>query len=112
MELISSSFLIMGRTSNVKVCQIITDGIGFIATLALVGWYLMTPPPIGEAPRRVDANAPISKWLVVGSFDTAEQCETSRLDLQNDYPNDPTAVALAKQSLKCIATDDPRLKGN
>jgi len=37
------------------------------AALALLGWYLFTPPP--------GAEAPIAEWNHVGSFDTARECE-------------------------------------
>jgi hypothetical protein len=49
------------------------------AALALVGWYLMVPIP---------GNDPIpnpviifSKWVNIGSFDSAERCEDGRLNV-------------------------------
>jgi hypothetical protein len=36
--------------------------------LALVGWYLMSPPMKGPAP---DFDAPLSKWTIDLAFDDA-----------------------------------------
>jgi hypothetical protein len=45
------------------------------AALALLGWYLITPPvgPDGV----VDLNAPISKWDQKDNFDAAADCDTA-----------------------------------
>jgi hypothetical protein len=72
------------------------------AALALVGWYLMVPPQtrtwwIGE--ERYDDAAPLNRWTIEQSFDKAELCEAARQATQAGH-----AV--------CVATDDPRLKGN
>jgi hypothetical protein len=52
------------------------------AALALVGWYLMVPPMhlSSEAPCvTFDDGAPLNKWFVLGgSLDTAEECETAK----------------------------------
>ncbi len=80
------------------------------AALALVGWYLMIPP-VG------DTSTPLARWVHVGSYDTATECETTRLKLANDTlkgtpaPNGLTrtqTIDLATDS-QCIETDDPRL---
>ena len=70
--------------------------------LALLGWYLMTPPQtkfwwIG--PQRSDNAAPLSQWANVQSFDKAQLCEAARMATQ------------VQAGAMCIATDDPRLKG-
>ena len=93
------------------------------AALALVGWYLMTPPQSldmsgvtrenakTEIPKRVKAYAwlfaasPLSIWKTKNFFDTAEECKHQKnLDVEADSPDYIFE--------KCIATDDPRLKGN
>jgi hypothetical protein len=84
------------------------------AALALVGWYLMMPPESG------DKGAPLSKWEIVNSFDDAENCQVDRHDFSTDGMkrlNAPKNKADLKLGLRfiesvCIATDDPRLKGN
>jgi hypothetical protein len=43
------------------------------AAFALVGWYLMIPPGSGS---RVDIDAPLNKWSVFRSFDTAAECKS------------------------------------
>lgn len=82
------------------------------AALALFGWYLMLPPP--------DTTAPFANWKIEGSFDSAAQCKAaldSLIAQEAQYPPDPNpdneAVwRKALQDALCIATDDPRLKGN
>jgi hypothetical protein len=45
--------------------------------LALVGWYLMTPPlDVGGLP---DDHAPISSWRNEQSFDSAQDCEQGKV---------------------------------
>jgi hypothetical protein len=46
------------------------------AALALVGWYLMTPPaaPSGG----YDNAAPLGKWFVYGGYDSAQECEGAK----------------------------------
>ncbi|HEY9156722.1 hypothetical protein [Candidatus Binatus sp.] len=102
------------------------------AALALVGWYLMVPPPPQDA-RDPNPNekAPMSQWSLHDSFDTAAECrhaktlEEKRLHgmfvKQSDPPHNPFRLhsglaelsrVLYRQMLaaECIATDDPRLK--
>jgi len=55
------------------------------AALALVGWYLMAPPmylPTYD----VDVDAPLSKWKIVGSFDTADECNQGLINLIREEP--------------------------
>ena len=81
--------------------------------LALLGWYLMIPPNIGE-----DNNhhfyakaALLSEWSILQSFDTAKECENeasamkTRLDGKRGSLQDYRPLFAT-----CIATDDPRLK--
>ena len=93
------------------------------AALALVGWYLMTPPQSvdmsgvsrtnakTEVPKRVKeyaqsvAATPLSLWKTKDFFDTAQECKHQKnLDVEADSPD--------YFFEKCIATDDPRLKPN
>ena len=98
--------------------------------LALVGWYLMMPPmlggnpPIYETPRP-DLNAPLGSWLVAEVFDTAAQCNEALATDREVPPNLDVRKLTAKQfaeiqnskkglwasSDRCVASDDPRLKG-
>ncbi len=93
------------------------------AALALVGWYLMAPPP-NQNPNRpqavIDGTAPLSKWWHLDEFDTAKECKTVREQGREqakhsgiDTPDRAKELLYAQRTLsECIATDDPRLKGN
>lgn len=89
-----------------------------VVALTLVGWYLMVPP--WNEPKY-----PLSQWAIFKTFDTATDCEKEK-DAEVSW-----ATAAAKQgkgivhhtqnggdllfdgtAAQCIATDDPRLKGN
>ena len=45
------------------------------AALALVGWYLMVPPPVIHSSVPVDTDAPLSKWGIFSAHDSAADCE-------------------------------------
>jgi hypothetical protein len=65
------------------------------ATLALVVWYLMTPPlPHLKPPAaHKDTDPPLREWKMVKSFPSQRECE-----------------AHLKRWELCIASDDPRLE--
>jgi hypothetical protein len=48
------------------------------AALVLVGWYLMVTPP-GYQPFGTN-QAPISRWALVGGFDSADQCDQAKME--------------------------------
>ena len=90
------------------------------AALALVGWYLMMPPIKGLPDcARIDSNAPLLRWEHIASFDNAQACqEQLRYDVGHAtkvlYPPDCNAVhvsAMQAYGETCIASDDPRFKG-
>jgi hypothetical protein len=86
------------------------------AALALVGWYLMLPP-LATSGLDVDQNAPLSTWRQGGAFDTARACEVNRgdgikrLDKANGEKQFPSFYHSFLYA-RCVAVDDPRLKGN
>jgi hypothetical protein len=89
------------------------------AALALVGWYLMLAP--WEGNRIANTDAPLSEWTINYSFDSAADCEAmrqSKIDMGWKILSrmDATPVERGTADIflyqKCIATDDPRLKGN
>src|ERR1700730_3819675 len=45
------------------------------AVLALVGWYLMVPPPVLHSSLPVDLGAPLSEWRLFSVHDSAAECE-------------------------------------
>jgi hypothetical protein len=80
------------------------------AALALVGWYLMLPLVRDGKVRDI----PISEWVHIDSFDTAAECRDNGLQQlalvkRRGLPADRITAFTA---FECIATDDPRLKGN
>ena len=71
------------------------------AALTLVVWYLMRPPlpHLNAHAFHADTGAPLKRWIIVGTFPTPKECEARR-------------GAVASPWDRCIASDDPRLKGN
>jgi hypothetical protein len=80
------------------------------AALTLVGWYLMAPPERPGANIEPALSAPLARWEIMGSYDTAHQCMDVKMHvfdqarLPDGSPDRPSRAA------KCIATDDPRRK--
>ena len=110
------------------------------AALALVGWYLMAPHAYYD-PKRAgkgysgwmrdgDADSSLSAWKLIGSYDSAADCESTRAALQKSggkhrhfqgqgavgEQREPEAykkvISDALERAACFASDDPRLKGN
>jgi hypothetical protein len=91
------------------------------AALALVGWYLMMPPPYWS--KTNPRNAPLKEWTLFGRYDSAQECSDERskmirvqsMALLSDLAegvsdaNRPS-LSLDFKHAQCIASDDPRLK--
>ena len=87
------------------------------AALALVGWYLMTPP---TSKNKIHDDLPLSQWEKVQSSDTESQCQDALTDLYNPSidkrmreTTKPEAYKVFKrfmEDMRCVSTDDPRLK--
>ena len=97
------------------------------AALAFVGWYLMMPPDSAKVPHSVDSEAPLSRWIIVATYDTQDNCEKALADIQHKE-QDPIELdktgklqrfqkhdaALGKAraiDAGCVESDDFRLKG-
>ncbi len=103
--------------------------------LALVGWYLMVPPhtrshdmPQGIDDLDVKIKAPFSQWETLGNYDSARECDNRlddlvtqagrfldniwNLDLKKKSNMDRVQSSETLIWAQCIASDDPRLKGN
>jgi len=98
------------------------------AALALLGWYLMFPPPAMNTKNSVvDVDAPIGKCTIWASYDAVKDCEAERSKKQQEFlrlfqealrsEKDPrnssprtASFFLTRDMTACIATDDPRLK--
>jgi len=90
--------------------------------LALVGWYLMLPPPSSTWG---NWSHPVNTWDVHGQFESKDECEKARRQYVTDPANFPYWKALddpaARNLLRtgkvpvpseCVSADDPRLKAN
>ncbi len=96
------------------------------AALALVGWYLMLPPvvPVEGPPRTIhwSEDAPLNQWKIAQSFDTAAECTATmmeerkasheRLKKRGATPEQMATMDKFMATNICVASDDPRLKGN
>jgi hypothetical protein len=104
------------------------------AALASIGWYLMVPQAARREPLLLETNKSLSQWETRQSFDTAQECKAAQHKIhtyleaatsqrlkeagsQKAYVDDPVSQMLWTEEAKiatskCIATDDPRLKGN
>jgi hypothetical protein len=89
------------------------------AALALVGWYLMVPPPVVHSSVPVDSDAPLSKWGIFSTHDSAAECEQGLVAFYKlakaeliANPDDERGRLQFYQleSSQCVASDDPRLK--
>jgi hypothetical protein len=85
------------------------------AALALVGWYLMTPPLSLSSSHQagVDLSKPLSEWVRIESYDTASDCNKEIEAINNravSYAREHHAMMLELFHGQCVATDDPRLK--
>jgi hypothetical protein len=96
------------------------------AALALVGWYLMSPPIVIQGGKaKIDSDAPLSKWRTMDyddwAYDKKSECEQANANLhvlaerEKEHPvpgvsaelNDRSYVYRTNQH--CISTKDPRL---
>jgi hypothetical protein len=98
------------------------------APLLLTGWILVVPPD-STVPHSVDPAAPMSRWMQIAAFKTANDCQNAVAALRKRNPDIPVALdptgelrrfqrrqpddpqlALARvRNATCIASDDPRL---
>jgi hypothetical protein len=82
----------------------------YAAALALVGWYLMVPPPKSDG---ADLQWPLSEWASLQGFDTATECERAKKELQLKHPTSSSTHKVSVYEMaSCVATDDRRLKPN
>lgn len=80
------------------------------SALALVGWYLMMPPPSHTL--RTLHTTDMSRWKIQATYPSASECEQAR---RTSAPNARPNLRNAKQQYlahrgECVASDDPRLK--
>jgi len=83
--------------------------------VALFGWYLMVPP--SNLSQTSAYKQPLSRWVIVRSFDTADSCEDFK-DTFFESSRQAWTLGVLNPAYRdymfaaCAASDDPRLKGN
>jgi hypothetical protein len=80
----------------------------YAAALALVGWYLMLPPPMALTPR-FDSKAPLDKWTTDSKYKTAGKCKhmlAARRMHERRADIEPRLWSFGR----CVSANDPRLK--
>jgi hypothetical protein len=86
------------------------------AALALLGWYLMSPPLALSSSRQIslDLSKPLSEWYPLESYETVADCN-KEIDAMNKRAVSQALkhhTMLELSHAQCIASDDPRFKGN
>ena len=86
------------------------------AALALLGWYLMEPPPLPDSwwlqywpwstAHGWSLDAPLSHWTVRDEFETLKRCQD---ELTTTRRWNAEYLASSIEAWQCVATDDPRL---
>jgi len=88
------------------------------AALALVTWYLITPPIElqlfrGMGHIRVRGDAPLAKWDKMKSFDSESDCEAFRVKINLEASANDVTMSEVYVLSRCIEeADGPRPKGN
>jgi hypothetical protein len=81
--------------------------------LALVGWYLMSPPLAPGRHGQIEKSVLLSQWDILESFDSASECETALSRFRaGQHTETEVGMRLREAAFqsRCIASDDPRLK--
>lgn len=97
-------------SAEAKLRQACTVKPRHAAALALVGWYLMTPPTPNNDPDQFSANAPLSSWVQVGSYNSLEDCKNEQKGwIRTALKHGDVAAMAYFGSWQCITGDDLRL---
>jgi|SRR5882724_372559 len=88
------------------------------SAILLSGWLLMAPPPTFKSDGTLDTltpSAPISKWMQMGAYDTAKECQEAlsdrirTLDTKSKklHEGDEATHTIVIQTLagKCVPTE-------
>jgi hypothetical protein len=84
------------------------------AALALTGWYLMVPPLIDSS--GIANQEPLSKWTILGTFDSGEDCESGRIEEMTrresqDESQTKDQSLLAIEKARCVESTARDLTG-
>jgi len=77
---------------------------------AIVGFSLIVPP-LSQNNQVVEKNAPLARWDIIGTYDTAAACNKELDKLTALLAGNVTYTPIQSRVLagKCIAADDPRI---
>jgi len=81
------------------------------ASLGQSQTWLVKVPPV-RADGAADTDAPLSKWQTLQSAGDQADCQKMVTVSHSVAPARPKTEAQQMASAQCIASDDPRLKGN
>jgi hypothetical protein len=76
------------------------------AALPFLLVYLLLPPLVQKGSAGRDSTAPLSKWAVGASYDTAATCEQARTRMLASYSH---LHIDGFSQVVCVAGNDPRL---
>ncbi len=78
--------------------------------LVPVVWWLIVPP-ISQDRQSVEKNAPLSRWEMISSYQTAVGCRSELAKLTALIAGNVNYSVIQKRTLagRCVAADDPRL---
>jgi hypothetical protein len=105
-----------GRLSEISVARLgLSLKFRHVFARALVGWYLIIPS--STLPPGIAHKEPFRKWQIVRGFDSADDCEDFRSAFfehsrQKHGLNVLEPAYRDYMFAECIATDDPRLRGD
>lgn len=101
----------VNKQTPLRVCHYVA--------LAVIGWYLMVPPP-DVATGAARTSAPYSEWLQGEHFETIGECQKFKEQVTKDGPaayrtsgvDDRRLQRLVAgdRAARCISDDDPHLK--
>jgi hypothetical protein len=81
-----------------------------LCAAAIVGWSLIVPP-LGQNNQVVEKNAPLARWEIIGTYDTAAACgkELDKLTALLAGNVSYTPIQARVLAGKCVTADDPRI---
>jgi hypothetical protein len=94
-----------------------------LVAAALAGWFLMAPPIDTGWKADFDPSTPFSRWSVVNTYDTAQECNLVRgwriVNAMRALERSPDLLKRLRHRRlliwdylwECASSDDPRLRG-
>jgi hypothetical protein len=91
----------------------LTRIVRYAGMFAAVSWYLVIPPYPTDDYEEVAPQAPLSSWIEIDRYTTLRQCKSGiKMSLDDDENGDTAKMMVDFGFFRCIASNDPRLKGS